>query len=152
MAPEPATVAAGPQVVVRPIGQSDVESIARWYPKAVVLAGSSAPLGDQLDSRGRLLVLTEGGDHQPAGLVLVALDDPEPGWASVSLLAIAAAEHRDLAAQAVALLDADLQQEATYIRAALPADAGPALYFWLRLGYRPSVSGARLWMVRDLDT
>jgi hypothetical protein len=86
------------------------------------------------------------------GLILVALDDPDPDWATVTLLAIAAPEQRDLAAHAVALLEADLRTEASHLRAALPLDVGLALYFWLRLGYRPAVSGERLWMTRDLET
>jgi len=153
MAPEPPapSVAASPPVL-RPIRESDVAPIARWYAKATVVAGSPSPLSDLLDSSGRLLVLTEGDSHQPVGLVLATLDDPEPGWATVSLLAIAGTEQRDVAAQAVALLEANLNRVASHIRAAVPSDVGLALYFWLRQGYRPNVSAERLWMTRDFDT
>ena len=147
---QPAAAATGSPAVLRPIRESDVEPIARWYTKAVVLAGSPAPLSDLLNSGG-LLVFPEGADQQPVGLMLVALDDPEPGSATVNLLAIAAPEHRELAAQAVALFEADRHPESSRTRAAVPADVGLALYFWLRLGYRPIASHEELWMIRGLD-
>lgn len=156
MASEPsaASLVAGSPGALRVLRESDVEPIARWYAKAVVLAGWLAPLSDLLDSKGlrRTLVLTDGVNHGPIGLVAVAVGDPEPGWATVNLLAIARPEERDIAALGVTLLGAHLQGEASHIRAAVPAGVGLALYFWLRLGYRPIVSGERLWMIRDLDT
>jgi len=148
----PGAVAAVLPAVLRPIREADVEPIARWYDTAVVLAGSPAPLSDLLDStdRGRSVVLTDDTNQEPVGLILVAVDDPESGWATVNLLAIAGPEERDVAALGVALLEAHLQREAGHIRAAVPADVGLALYFWLRLGYRPVVSSERLWMTREL--
>ena len=160
MAPERPVVpeAVGLTAVLSPPLESDVEAIARWYTKAVVLAGSLAPLSELLDSTGRrrTLVLTDGADQEPVGLILVALDDPEPGWATVHLVAIARQEERDMAVLGVALLEAHLQGEAKHIRAAVPADMGLALYFWLRSGYRPAtsgepVAGGYIWMMRDLE-
>jgi len=146
-------VAEKPPAVLRPLREGDVEAIARWYAKAVVLAGSPVSLTDLLKPDGdRLtLVLTAGQSQEPSLLITVALDDPEAGWATVALLAIAAPEHRELAARAVALLEADLGHEARHIRAAVPADVGLALYFWLRLGCRPIAADGRLWMIRDLE-
>ena len=139
--------------VLSPPLERDIEAIARWYDKATMLAGSPTPLNELLDSTGRrrTLVLTDGTNREPVGLILVALDDPEPGWATVNQLAIARQEERDMAALGIALLETGLGQEATRIRAAVPADVGLALYFWLRLGYRPIAAGGRLWMMRDLD-
>ena len=154
MAPELQAASVVSPPVLRPIRGPDVERIARWYDTAVVLAGSPIPLGGLLapTDRRRTLVVTESDGTEPEGLIALALDDPEPGWATVSLLAIAAPEHRDLAAQAVAVLEADLHEQTSHIRAAAPPDVGLALYFWLRLGYRPAVSAERLWMTRDFDT
>jgi len=144
---------AGLTAILSPSLERDIEAIARWHKKAVVLAGSLAPLSELLDSTGprRTLVLTDGTNQEPVGLILVALDDPEPGWATVALLAIARQEERDVAALGVALLQAHLQGEASHIRAGVPPDVGLALYFWLRLGYRPVVSGQGLWMISDLE-
>ena len=149
---------AGLTAILSPPLAGDIEAIARWYPKAIVLAGSPVPLSDLVDStdRRRTLVLTDGTRQEPAGLMVVALDDPEPGWATVALLAIAAQEHGDLAAQCVAVLEARLRGEASHIRAGVPPSVGLALYFWLRLGYRPAPSEEpaaheRLWTIRDLD-
>jgi hypothetical protein len=145
--------AAGLTASLSPLLESDVEAIARWYPKAIVLAGSPVPLNELLDSTGRrrTLVLTDGVNQRPIGLMAVAVGDPNPGWATVDLLAIARQEERDIAALGVALLEAHLRGEARHIRAAVPLDVGLALYFWLRLGYRPVESGERLWMTSDLD-
>ena len=154
MAPEPgAPLAAKPSDILRPLQQGDREAIARGYAKATVLAGEFVPLRDALDpgNRRQAFVLTEGGDSDPVGLAAVALDDPGPNWATVRLLAIATAERRDLAARAIALLEANVRRQAEYIRAAVPLDAGLALYFWLRLGYHPAISEERLWMARDLS-
>ena len=91
-------------------------------------------------------------NEAPFGLIAVALDDPEPGWATVE-----PAGHRSPRTSGtwprwgVALLEAHLQGEASHIRAAVPLDVGLALYFWLRLGYRPDRATSRLWMIRDLD-
>ena len=148
---------AGLTAILSPPLAGDIEAIARWYPKAIVLAGSPAPLRDLFDStdRRRTLVLTDGTRQEPVGLVVVAVNDPEPGWATVALLAIARQEEREIAALGVALLEAHLRGEAGHIRAAVPLDMGLALYFWLRLGYRPAPSeptaDERFWMIRDLD-
>ena len=156
--PSAASVVAGSPAVLRPLWESDVEAIARWCAKPIVLAGSPVPLSDLLGStdRRRTLVLLEEKTQGPTGLVVVALDDPEPGWATVVLLAIAAQDQRDLAALGVALLEARLRGQANHIRAAVPPDVGLALYFWLRLGYRPVPSeepsaGEGLWMISDWD-
>jgi len=145
--------AAGLTAILSPPLERDIEAIARWYAKAIVLAGWPVPLRNLLGStdRRRTLVLTDGVNQGPIGLMAVAVGDPNPGWATVNLLAIARQEGRDIAALGVALLEAHLQREASRIRAAVPLDVGLALYFWLRLGYRPVVSAERLWMIRDLD-
>ena len=144
---------AGLTAILSPLLAGDIEAIAHWYDKATVLAGSPVPLNDLLDSTGhrRTLALTDGTRQEPAGLMVVAANDPQPGWATVALLAIARQEERDVAALGVALLEARLRGEASHIRAAVPLDVGLALYFWLRLGYRPVVSGKGLWMIRELD-
>jgi hypothetical protein len=153
MKPEPVDAEdPGVMAVLSPPLERDAEAIARWYDKATILAGSPISLKDVLYStaRRRTLVLTDG-TNQPVGLMSVALDDPGPGWATVALLAIAGPGQRDVAALAVAMLEAYLQGEARDIRASMPLEAGLALYFWLRLGYRPVASGGGLWMMRGLE-
>jgi hypothetical protein len=137
--------------VLRPPREGDLEAIGDWYDKATVLAGEQRSLSDLLDSSAQVLVLTGEGSQEPVGLAVLSVDDPEPGWATVALLAIAGQQQRELAAHAVALLEADLRPHASRIRAAVPPDVGLALYFWLRLGYRPVTGDARLWTIRDLD-
>jgi hypothetical protein len=99
----------------------------------------------------RAFALTIDDGPDPVGLFVVAMDNPEAGWATVDLLVIARQEERDVAAWSVAMLEAYVQGETRQIRAAVPLDVGLALYFWLRLGYRPIVSGRGLWMMRELE-
>jgi hypothetical protein len=141
----------GLTAILSPLLGSDIAAIARWYARATVLAGSPIPLSALLGSSEQVLVLTASGGEDPVGLAVLSIDNPEPGWATVNLLAVAGQEQRELAAHAVALLEADLRPHVSRVRAAVPPDAGLALYFWLRLGYRPAVFGGRLWMTRDLD-
>ncbi len=149
-----ATFVATP-AVLRPLRDGDSDAIARWYGKAMMLAGSPVPLSSLLDFTGRrrTLTLTDGTRQEPVGLMAMAVDDPEPGWATIAFLAIAGQDRRDLAARAIATLEASVQGQARHIRAAVPPDVGLALYFWLRLGYRPTAApeDGHLWMVRDLD-
>ena len=145
-----ATVAEGAAAVLRPLRQSDVEAVARWYDQAVVLAGERRSLSDLLDSSSQVLVLIDGRRQEPVALILPTIDDPEDGWATVTLL-IVSQEERELAARAVALLEVTVRLAGKHIRAAVPADVGLALYFWLRLGYRPIAADGRLWMIRDLE-
>jgi hypothetical protein len=138
---------------LRPLRADDAEAIERWYDKAMCLAGSPVPLEDALRAASRrgAFALTAGTSPEPFGLAVVALDKPEPGWATVTLLAIAGLEQRDAAAGGVALLETRLRGEARDIRASMPLETGLALYFWLRLGYRPVASGGGLWMIRELE-
>ena len=151
---------AGLTAILSPLLERDIQAIARWYDKATMLAGSTISLSDLVDSTNdrRILVLTDGVNEAPFGLIAVALNAPEPGWATVDLLAIGRQEERDIARWGVALLETHLRGEASHVRAAVPLDvglpagqAGLALYFWLRMGYRPVVSGQGLWMISDLD-
>lgn len=147
------TVAIDDVASLRPLHADDAIAVERWYGKAIVLAGSPVPLGELFDSSEprRIFVLTDVTNPDPVGLFVVAIDNPEPGWATVDLLVIARQEERDVAAWAVAMLEAYVQGETRRIRAAVPLDTGLALYFWLRLGYRPVVSGRTLWMTRELE-
>jgi hypothetical protein len=152
VAPErPAAPAAERRIAaLRPLREGDLEPIAGWYARAAVLAGEPRSLSDLLGSSEQVLVIT-GDGHEPVGLAVLSMDDPQPGWATVALLAIAGYDERDPAALGIALLEAHLRRRASRIRAAVPLDVGLALYFWLRLGYRPAVSNGCLWMTRELD-
>jgi hypothetical protein len=140
-------------VVLSPPLERDTAAIARWYDKATMLAGSSIPLGKLVDTPAgrRVFVLTDGVNQAPVGVMAAVADDPEPGWTTVDLLAVAGQERRDAAAWAVVMLEAYVKGEADHIRATVSGDVGLALYFWLRLGYRPIVSGRQLWMMRELE-
>jgi ribosomal protein S18 acetylase RimI-like enzyme len=80
------------------------------------------------------------------------------GWLDVRWIELAV-EHRrwGLGAEAVRLLEVEAGQkwEASTVRAHVPRDVGLALYFWLRLGYRPEGDaggeGDTMAMVRELD-
>jgi GNAT superfamily N-acetyltransferase len=64
-------------------------------------------------------------------------DDPARGWLSVGFIALAAAQRGwGYGSEAVRLVEAEAK--AARFRADVDAGNGLALYFWLRLGYRPA--------------
>jgi ribosomal protein S18 acetylase RimI-like enzyme len=114
------------------------------------------PLADWNESR---VAITD-----PTGEEIGFIDcSVRDGWLDVRWIELAV-EHRrrGLGAEAVQLLEAEAAERwgVRGVRANVPRDVGLALYFWLRLGYRPegisdreSGSGRRdtMGMVRELD-
>jgi hypothetical protein len=111
-------------------------------------------------------VLVSDNAGEAIGMAVAALDVPRPGSASVAFIAIEPARRfRGLGGEAALALEGHLRSrlgiEAVY--APVPDGRGLAVYFWLRLGYRPllpaeapgaplGLQGERMrgiWMVRD---
>jgi ribosomal protein S18 acetylase RimI-like enzyme len=112
-----------------------------------------------LDGESRIAITGEANEE--IGFVEFGVRD---GWLDVRWIELAA-EHRrwGLGAEAVRLLEVETAERwgVMGVRAHVPRDVGLALYFWLRLGYRPeaelggSSSGAieegTMCLVRTLD-
>ena len=93
------------------------------------------------DSGERRAIMDEVGKE--IGYVEFALGD---GWLDVWWVELAV-EHRrrGLGVDAVRLLEVEARRRwgVRGIRAEVPVENGLALYFWLRLGYRPGAGGSR---------
>ena len=76
-------------------------------------------------------------DGAVIGEVTCRADDPARGWLTVGCIEVGEGWRGwGYGSEAVRLLEAE--SEAGRFRADVDAGKGPALYFWLRLGYRPA--------------
>jgi hypothetical protein len=101
--------------------------------------------------RAALVSKHDGG---PAGLAVAQVDLPETGAACVPFIAIAPAERfRGLGGEAGLALEAHLGREfgVRRVLAPVPEGRGLAVYFWLRLGYRPLIQVDAPWPLIGLD-
>jgi hypothetical protein len=148
------------------LSDTDLKAMTSW------LADSLAPEWSLSDlqaaaSGGRGVLVSAGGE--PMGLAVVALDAPVAGGASVPFISIAPERRfRGLGGEAGLALERQLRRKLGIERiyAPVPDGRGLAVYFWLRLGYRPltageapwplvglnGVSAKGIWLVREDDT
>jgi len=81
-------------------------------------------------------------DGAAIGEVKCRADEPAAGWLTVGCIALAEGERGwGYGSEAVRLLEAKAKAKAVRFRADVDAGNGLALYFWLRLGYRPARAG-----------
>ena len=162
------------RVVLRTLSEADLPLIEPWYARAAeAIAGLGAGrseadprqhLEEARSQPGReLLAIVLADDGELVGLLDRRAPCPEAGWLTVSFLAMA--EHhrgRGLGSEAVLALEEEARRRGLAHRfaAGVTADAGRALYFWLRLGYRPllqadlpwpSPRNGVVWMVRETE-
>jgi hypothetical protein len=108
-----------------------------WLPAALAPEWTIDDLEAALKSALGVLISDVGGEA--LGLALVQTDVPSAGCASVPLIAIEPSRRfRGLGGEAGIALDAELRA-AGYekVYAPVPGGRGLAVYFWLRLGFRP---------------
>jgi GNAT superfamily N-acetyltransferase len=145
---------------LRPLRKTDIESLA-WLPAVAEKSGfdrwsSSDALGAAIGDN-RLLCIDESG---PQGIIEYALDHPVPAAACVRFLAVDPSHRRlGIGGRAALALERRLKRSTDRIYVSVPARVGIALYFWLRLGYRPLTQAdwpvapedpPSTWMVREL--
>jgi GNAT superfamily N-acetyltransferase len=155
---------------LRPLRSSDIERLA-WLPAVAAKAGYERWANDGALATARssdhssggqasawhVLCIDEAGPH---GMVEYALDAPVPGAAQVRFLAVDPTHRRiGIGGRAALALERRLMRSVERIYVAVPARIGIALYFWLRLGYRPLTKTEwpadpedppSTWMVREL--
>ncbi len=141
------------------VRHSDVERLATWLPDVAEEAGCPRwAFADALvQIAGSFHVLT----NEDAS-VFVALQTPAPerDAAQVDFLAVAPGQRRLGIGGGMALgVERRLKRKAKRLYTLVPASIGLALYFWLRLGYRPLArknappmpsSDTSVWMVRSI--
>jgi ribosomal protein S18 acetylase RimI-like enzyme len=167
-----AAVNAG-RVALRPLLEADLPLVEPWYDRSARTAGLHAArweadlrrhFEEARSQPGRELqaiVLT--GGKELVGLLDRRASYPAEGWLTVCFLAVAeSCRGRGLGSEAVLALEDDARCRglACHFAAGVAAEAGRALYFWLRLGYRPllqvdvpwpSSRQGVVWMVRETE-
>jgi hypothetical protein len=135
-----------------------------WLGAALAPEWTEADLQPYLES-GQAVLIADA-DGAPVGLAVVLPDTPAKGAASVPFLGIEPGRRfRGLGGEAGLAIErhlrARLQVERFY--APVPDGRGLAVYFWLRLGYRPLLTSEQalppagltaeplrgIWMLRD---
>jgi RimJ/RimL family protein N-acetyltransferase len=139
-------------VASRPVTKRDFASISAWYSEAVATAFEERSLEQLLASKSRARVVRAiviGMHEDPIGVVehqhkgdwlditFIALAKPYRGWGYGS--------------EAVRVVEEWALREGTAerFRAEVDVRNGLALYFWLRLGYRPAVAAELDWQPDD---
>jgi hypothetical protein len=133
------------------------------------LPGALAPEWTRIHFEAALVhadgVLISDTAGEPIGLAVVRAESPAPGCASIPLITIEPRRRfRGLGGEAgIALSQALQEQGFASVYAPVPDGRGLAVYFWLRLGFRPLLAGESpgpvtgltgepmegLWMLRD---
>ena len=146
---------------LRPLGEADLPALETWLPEAARAAGCdrwSTP--DALRGAiGNPRVLV-GEESAGRSFLEYATGEPKRDSARVHFLAVRPDRRRlGTGHRSTLALEARLPGSITRVYISIPARLGLALYFWLRLGYRPLTQRARpaapedapaVWMVRDV--
>ena len=145
---------------LRPLREADIEPLSAWLPLAASEAGCEHwGAADALwETVGRPNTLVSGKPDIES-FVAYELVAPRRDAAQIVLLAVTPDRRRlGIGQRTVLSLERRLTRSAARCFVLVPARLGLALYFWLRLGYRPltqqdwpAQQEAGLWMVRQLD-
>jgi hypothetical protein len=131
--------------------QDAFESMALWLPGALAPEWSIDELqGAVTEGRGVLICDAAG---EAIGMAIVRLDAPVARAASVPFLSIAPERrYRGLGGEAGIALQRYLSDQLGYERvyAPVPDGRGLAVYFWLRLGFRPLTQSEAPWALMGL--
>jgi GNAT superfamily N-acetyltransferase len=140
---------------LRPVRKGDREALRAWLPRVAAEVGCAPRSEPALAEGAQVLVRNEGAAQ---AFVAYEAGAPECDAAVVRFLAVDRT-HRRLGAgyRTVLALEERLARSARRCYVAVPARLGLALYFWLRLGYRPLTRADwpapledAAWMVREL--
>jgi len=117
------------RVSLRPLTEDDIAAVEPLYREAVRSAEADPDAG--------LLAIVREADGAAVGVLDYRANSPARGWLSVGFIALAERERGwGHGSEAVRVLEAGAK--AARFRANVDAGNGLALYFWLRLGYRPA--------------
>ncbi|HEX5369118.1 MAG TPA: GNAT family N-acetyltransferase [Dehalococcoidia bacterium] len=114
-----------------------------WLGATVVPEWRLEDLRDALDTHNVVLIGDEGA--APLGMAVVLTNQPSPDAVTIPFLTIDPERRfRGLGGEAGLALERCLRQKlgASKVYAPVPEARGLAVYFWLRLGYRPLSAAA----------
>jgi RimJ/RimL family protein N-acetyltransferase len=136
----------GARIALRPPREGDREALAAWH-----------EIADASGGRDVLVITREGGDDRPIGVVEYKLDGRRKALTFEYVGIAPELRGYGLGSEAVRIVEADAHERglARRIEARIGAEDGLALYFWLRLGCRPSVwpsehEGGMIVITRDM--
>jgi ribosomal protein S18 acetylase RimI-like enzyme len=146
-------------VALRALRNSEVGVLEDWVPPLAASLGvarwsEADALTSAVSDRAALLYVDAAGE---AFLSYIARTQPTR-FVQIDFIAVPPAKRRlGLGGRAALALEKRLAREHGRVLLSVPASAGLALYFWLRLGYRPllrsqwptAVSNT-IWMEREL--
>ena len=146
---------------LRPLRAADIDTLSHWLQRAAAEANcerwSSKAALREATGQGHILVVSEDG---PRALLEYETESPARGAAQVRFLAVEPERRRlGIGGRAALALERRLGPSVSRLYVLVPERLGLALYFWLRLGYRPLTQressappedGAAAWMVRKL--
>ena len=152
-------------ISLRTATRADSAWVDAWLPDVATSLGYDPANQDR--SQKRLIIRRDANGSRSAGdparedvgVLIYRLSTPARGDAMIELVATPPQHARKGAGMAAAaLLEEDLRRRGVRrVYAPAPAVHGIAMYFWIRLGYRPLLRGdwpcARegvAWLVRDL--
>ncbi len=146
-------------IKLRPIRGGDIERLSSWLPDVASAVDCEPWTNAQAlaEAKGSSSVLTND-----AGTAFVAyqLETPDVHAARVDFLAVRPNQRRlGIGGRTALALERRLHKSTQRLCTLVPSPIGLALYFWLRLGYRPLTketspeptgSLPAVWMVREL--
>ncbi len=159
------TVASG-RVLLSALNPAAIDSMP-WLEAALAPDWTADDLRKALETHPGILIAD--ADGATVGIAVVQLDTPSPGEVSMPFLAIDPPRRfRGLGGEAGLAIERHIRSRlgATRFYAPIPDWRGLAVYFWLRLGYRPvltsegprplaglieSKSPAGIWMTRTFE-
>ena len=146
---------------LRSLRASDVLALSAWLSPLTMELGcgrwiSEPTLRESVAAHDVLLYSDDAGD----AFVAYEAGTPVPGCARIDFVAVAREKRRlGIGSRAALALERRLARSADRIYVRVPPRLGLALYFWLRLGYRPLLQHdwpaprgeeASAWMMRKL--
>ena len=153
-----------PRLILTPLDRSHLSGLGPWLQEALEPEWSLADIeAGAARGEGALISLAEG--EAPVGLVAVR-EGPDAKAATVAFIGIEPGmRYRGLGGEAALAIERRLRGGLAVDRvyAPVPETRGLALYFWLRLGYRPLLSSRApapprfatgdggIWLLRDRD-
>lgn len=145
------------RVRLRPVGRSDFSQIEPWYAEAMAtVTDGEIDASDTIERRfeeaqDRLLTIV-APDDEPIGLIEYRVHEPADGWLSTKLITMKKGWRGfGYGSEGVRALEAwaEKSHKITSFLAEISPTNGLALYFWLRVGYRPAPAGEVFWRAPD---
>ena len=134
---EPSETVESPRLRLSRLRRENLEAMSSWLGDALAPDWRLADLEPVVEDGCAVLISDAAGEA--VGAAVVRLDAPQPGTASVPFIAIDPARRfRGLGGEAGLALQRHLRRRGFgQVFAPVPDGHGLAVYFWLRLGYRP---------------